>query len=174
MFSLSAKTKCQYRQWLQGGLQPGVLRKRLSEIAVALALIGSPAAANDLAIMGSTNDFEGSTTEFSSPDGISCRYRASERPSLTIGAGVSRGVLIPGLVTNNLYVPPEISDPEPVVGIMFRMPLGAKGKDCDKFIAIEEAMMRYNKAYELFDMGIIEQEQLEEIARKTFAVLNDF
>ena len=91
-----------------------------------------------------------------------------------VGAGFGGGQLIPGIASKDFYNPATLSDPQPVAGIVFRLPLGGKVKGCDEFIAIASAMTRYNKAQELFDVGVITQEQLEVIASRAYQVLSSF
>jgi hypothetical protein len=149
-------------------------------IVLLCCLLPVEAKASDLNIFSNTNDFEGSTVEFSNPDGVSCRMREGESPSITAGVGVSRGPVIPGAFAGGrddvfFYDPAEIAPVQPVAGVILRIPFGGRSsRGCDDFIAIESAMARQTKAQELFDLGVISQEQLEEISEKAFAVLNDF
>ena len=175
MFPLHSIKAIRQARWVPSQLQFGKLRKRLSsQVVVLFCLSASVAKATDLSILSNTNDFIGPTTEFSNPDGVSCRINQGEKASLMVGAGFGSGQLIPGTASNGFYNPATLSDPQPVAGIVFRFPLGGKVKGCDEFIAIESAMSRYNKAQELFDAGVITQEQLELIASRAYQVLSSF
>ena len=175
MFPLHSIKAIRQARWVPSQFQLGKLCKRLSSQAVVLCcLSASVAKATDLSILSNTNDFIGPTTEFSNPDGVSCRINQGEKASLMVGAGFGGGRLIPGIASNNFYNPATLSDPQPVAGIVFRLPLGGKVKGCDEFIAIESAMSRYNKAQELFDVGAITQEQLELIASRAYQALSSF
>ena len=175
MFPLHPIKAIRQARWVPSQLQFGKLRKHLSSQAVVLlCLSASVAKAGDLSILTNTNDFIGPTTEFSNPDGVRCRINQGEKASIMVGAGVGGGRVIPGIASNGFYNPGTLSDPQPVAGIVFRLPLGGKVKSCDEFIAIESAMSRYNKAQELFDAGVITQEQLELIAARAYQVLSSF
>ena len=148
-------------------------------------LLAAPAAATDLTILNNSDEVEGGTTEFSNPDGVSCRYREPSRPSLSFGAGLSRGPVLQesiaisraeaGLNNFNNFTTSRLGEMQPVIGVAVRIPFGGPGsKNCDNFLIIEDAMIRYNKAQELFEMGVITQDQLEEIASKAFSILNNF
>ena len=175
MFPLHSIKGIRQARWVPNQLQLGKLCKHLSSQAVVLfCLSASVAKATDLSILSNTNDFIGPTTEFSNPDGVSCRINQGEKASLMVGGGFGGGRLIPGIASNDFYNPARLSDPQPVAGIVLRLPLGGKVKGCDEFIAIESAMSRFNKAQELFDAGVITQEQLELIASRAYQVLSSF
>ena len=175
MFHLHSTKAIRQARWAPSQLQFGKLCKHLSSQAVVLlCLSASVAKATDLSILSNTNDIIGPTTEFSNPDGVRCKINQGEKASLMIGAGFGSGRLLPGIATNDFYNPSTLSDPEPVAGVVLRLPLGGKVKSCDEFIAIESAMSRYNKAQELFDAGVITQEQLELIAARAYQVLSSF
>ena len=186
MLIFRAKTgfKCRSKR-ISSAVQLGKLCQCVSKAAIALLLLVTPAAANDLTILNNSEEVEGGLTEFANPDGVSCRYREPSRPSLSFGAGLSRGPVLQesiaigegqiGFNRTDSFTNTRAGDLQPVVGIALRIPFGGPGsRNCDNFLIIEDAMIRYTKAQELFELGVITQDQLEEIASKAFAVLNDF
>lgn len=142
--------------------------------AICLAVVGGilfqPAKA-DLRAVTQTDDLEGSRLELASPDGYSCRFTNAERPSLTVGAGIATSPVIQGVGNSKHFSEGRVADPQPVVGVVLRIPLGAKPENCDAIVKIETATMKARRAQELYELGLIELEQLKAIAERAYDVI---
>jgi hypothetical protein len=120
------------------------------------------------------NDVDGSRLEFSTPEGMSCRFTDQERPSLSIGAGIAQPLVLNGIngFSSEVFSPTKTTGATPMAGVVLRLPLGGTGQEnCDQMMRREEAMMRVRNAQELFDLGLIEQDQLELVGAKAFKIL---
>ena len=146
--------------------------KRLVKSIVVCGVLWQPAKA-DLRAISTTNDIEGSTIEFRSPEGYSCRFQDNEKPSLSIGAGIAEGAVIPGSSNNYSHYPGRTADPQPVVGVVLRVPLGGAPHNCDKVIKLETATMRVRKAQELYELGLISLDQLQAVSDSAYRIIND-
>lgn len=92
--------------------------KRLSAgVIIGLTFALTAYANSDLSVIQGTNSFEGALTEFSTPDGITCRFKDAERQGLTVGAGISRGAALPSSSGQGVFLPARIASPEPVVAL---------------------------------------------------------
>ncbi len=140
--------------------------------ALALGGVLSGSARADLRSVLNGQDIDGSRLEVRSPDGYICRFDDSERPSLSIGAGLAASPVIPGYGNADNFSEGRIGDPQPVAGIALRIPLGAAPSNCNKIIAVETATMKVRRAQELYDLGLITIEQFEDIGEKAYAVIN--
>ena len=137
---------------------------------VCSAVMCQPARANEgLGFLDTYRLPEGSSVEFGSPDGVTCRHTDSDRPSISVGGGLTRSQVLAG----GTYGPTINGPSEPVVGIVFRIPFGVKPHNCDKIIQIEEASIRIRKAQELFELGLISEDELKVVGRKAYAALMD-
>ena len=126
----------------------------------------------DLRALTNTNDIEGSVIELRSPDGYTCRFTNAERPSLTVGAGVAASPVIPGVGNSEFYSEGRIGDPQPVAAVILRIPLGSPPNNCDQVVKVETATMKVRRAQELYELGLIELEQLELVAAKAYEVIS--
>ena len=126
-------------------------------------------AQTSLEFLTPSRDPEGSVTEFSTPAGHSCRYTSPDKPTLTFGAGVTP-VLRPGLSSVYGFTQPDVGT-EPVVGIAVRIPFGADSANCDEIIRVETSSMKLQKAMEMFELGLINEEQLNAVAAQAYASL---
>ena len=140
-------------------------------LTLVLTCFALPCKASDLGFLGGVNDFNGAQTEFSTPGGFSCRHTAAEKPSLTLGAGVSRPLYSPGFETEELVVLPK-TEPVPLAGIMLRIPFGGSGNNCDELISIELQVVKLRQAQEMYELGLIDDEQLTEVSDKLFEVIS--
>ena len=138
----------------------------------ALSGVLCQSAEADLRAVTQTDDIEGSRLELSSPEGYSCRFTNSERPSLTVGAGIAPSPVIQGIGNENYFQEGRVGEPQPVVGVVLRVPLGATPQNCDAIIKIETATMKVRRAQELYELGLIELEDLKLIADKAYAVIS--
>ncbi len=139
--------------------------------AIVGGILCQPAKA-DLRAVTQTDDLEGSRLELASPDGYSCRFTNAERPSLTVGAGVAPSPVIQGVGNSEYFSEGRVGEPQPVVGVVLRIPLGAKPENCDAIVKIETATMKVRRAQELYELGLIELEQLELVAAKAYKVIS--
>ena len=118
-------------------------------------------------------EFEGERLELSTPDGISCRFTESDKPSLSVGAGLARPQVIPGVYGAGSSVGARLGGSDPVAGVAVRFPFGGSQKgNCDRLLAIETAKAEYHTARLMYEDGLITEEQLREIAAQTFNVIN--
>lgn len=101
---------------------------------------------------------EGGRVEIRTPDGLDCTSQQSDRPSVNAGAGFRPDPLI-GL------------EPEPMAGISITIPFGGEQRNCDKLIEMEEASVRIRKAQELYELGLISEDELKDVGRKAYAAL---
>jgi hypothetical protein len=107
---------------------------------------------------------------------MSCRFTDQERPSLSVGAGIAQPLVLNGIngVAEGVFSPTRITGATPMAGVVLRLPLGGTGQEnCDKIMRREEAMMRVRNAQELFDLGLIEEEQLKKVGANAFRTLMD-
>jgi hypothetical protein len=121
---------------------------------------------------------DGAKIEYSSPDGISCRYSEGERPSLALGIGMSEpSQVIPGAAVpleegRAIVLPSRQALPQPVYGIVVRVPFQTvKRANCDAFIRLDVAFARLAKAKEMFEDGLITKKQLQAVADAAMAEL---
>ena len=148
--------------------------KVIGSLAGSVAVGGilcQPAAA-DLRAVTNTDDIEGSVIELRSPDGYTCRFTDAERPSLTVGAGLAASPVIPGVGNSEFYSEGRIGEPQPVAAVILRIPLGVPPNNCAQVVKIETATMRVRRAQELYELGLIELEQLELVAAKAYEVIS--
>jgi hypothetical protein len=116
-------------------------------------------------------EFEGEKLELMTPDGISCRFTEADKPSFSAGAGLARPQILPGVYGEN-PIGAQFGGSDPVAGVAIRVPFGGSQKgNCDRLVAIETAKSEYQTAKLMFEDGLITEEQLREIAVKTFNVL---
>ena len=136
------------------------------------SVLFQPALAQDLVFLDQTRYPEGSTMYFTTPDGVSCNFSDRDKPSLTVGAGVNSGDVLPGSSSTDGFYPTRNGSPQPVVGIVLRLPLGSSARGCDQIVLMEEATMRVRKAQELFELGLISEDEFEAIGRMAYEVLS--
>lgn len=116
-------------------------------------------------------EFEGEKLELNTPDGISCRFTEADKPSFSVGAGLARPQIIPGVYGEN-PIGARIGQSDPVAGIALRIPFGGSQKgNCDRLLAIETAKSEYQTAKLMFEDGLIDEEQLRKIALRAFRVI---
>ena len=113
-------------------------------------------------------NIEGSRIEFSTPEGYSCRFTDSDRPSITGGIGVADPLVVPGTYSYEETFPSRIHDPQPVGGVVLKIPLGNKPKNCDEILRLEANNISLLRAQELFEYGLIEEEDMKKIADKVY------
>ena len=57
-------------------------------------------------------------------------------------------------------------------GIALRIPIGGRGQEnCDQFLRIEASQLKLRKAQEMFETGLINEEQLKRIAADAYKVI---
>ena len=115
--------------------------------------------------------FEGSRMEFRSPEGHSCRFENSDRPSISMGVGVADPQIIPSSYSYDQVYPAKVHDIQPVGGVVVRIPFGKDPDNCDEILRLEANKMSLTNAQELFENGLIEEEQLKKIADKVYSNL---
>ena len=102
----------------------------------------------------------GGRVEIRTPEGIDCSSQQSDRPFVNVGGGVRPDPLI-GL------------EPEPLAGISITIPFGIEQGNCDELIEMEEGSSRVRKAQELYELGIIDEDEFNAVARKVYKLLLD-
>ena len=100
----------------------------------------------------SSNGNSGGTVNITTPSGYTCRHTAP-RPVEILAGG-------------------SYTESQPLAGIGIRIPLGNNFGDCNEFIEIESARLRLQAAIELFEVGLISQEELEAVAANTYEEIN--
>lgn len=116
---------------------------------------------------------DGGRIEIRTPDGLDCNSYAGDKPSLNIGAGVTKPSVLQGHSGMEYFTPTKIGPPEPVFGIGITIPFGSQQKNCDALISYEEASTRIRKAQELYELGLISEAELKDVGRKAYAALVD-
>jgi len=145
---------------------------------VWFAVLRQPAQAQQIGIPFpfDGDDVDGSRLEFSTPEGMSCRFTDQERPSLSVGAGLAQPLVLNGIngFTEEVFAPAKTTGATPMAGVVLRLPLGGTGqKNCDQIMRREEAMMRVRNAQELFDLGLIDEDQLKKVGANAYRTLMD-
>ena len=143
---------------------------------VWFAVLRQPAQAQQIGIPFpfDGDDVDGSRLEFSTPEGMSCRFTDQERPSLSVGAGLAQPLVLNGIngFNSEVFSPTKTTGATPMAGVVLRLPLGGTGqKNCDQIMRREEAMMRVRNAQELFDLGLIEEDELKKVGANAYRTL---
>ncbi len=145
-----------------------------------LLLLCSPAHAGELLFLNpNRGNASPSRIEISTPEGGVCRKTEQQGPELIVGGSYGRGVVLPGDVRqnefNSIQEGASLSDGVPTFGIALRIPLGQEDiGSCKPMIEVLDVQTRVQAAEDLFEKGLITQEQLEEIASRAYQVINDF
>ena len=144
--------------WIAGGLILGahVMFQRVEAQRLGIGFINNG------------RNIDGSRLEFRTPEGYSCRYTDSDRPSVTGGIGVADPLVVPGSYSYNETFPARVQDPQPVGGIVLKIPLGNKPKNCDEILRLEANNITLLKAQELFEYGLIEENEMNAIADEVY------
>ena len=100
----------------------------------------------------------GGRVEIRTPEGVDCSSQQSDRPFVNVGGGMRPDPLI-GL------------EPEPLAGISITIPFGIEQGNCDRLIQMEEGSSRVRKAQELYELGVIDEDELNAVARKVYGSL---
>ena len=112
---------------------------------------------------------EGSQMEFRSPEGYTCSFENSDRPSINVGVGMADPHIIPSSYSYDQVYPAYARKREPVGGIVVRIPFGSKPKNCDEILKLEADKLGLESAQRLFENGLIEEVQLKKVADKVYA-----
>lgn len=150
-------------------IHAGQALRALAVIAFSGVLL-QPARA-DLRAISNTNDIEGSRIELTTPDGYICRFTDAERPSLSVGVGVAASPVIQGTAGNGYFSEGRIGDPQPVGGIVLRIPLGGAPNNCGSVMKVETAMLKVRRTQELYDLGLVTIEELQKVSADAFAAI---
>ena len=145
-----------------------------------LLIFCTPAAASELIFLNPGNNSQaGGKIELSTPEGGLCRKTEGQKPNLIVGGSFGRPATLTGdqervddqIFNDGTY----LSDPVPTFGIALRIPLGGdKLGSCQGMITVLDATTRVDSAERMFEKGLITQEQLEQVASRAYAILNDF
>ena len=136
-----------------------------------LLIFCTPAAASELIFLNPGNNSQaGGKIELSTPEGGLCRKTEGQKPSLIFGGSFGRPERLAD--ENNISY---LTDPIPTIGIAVRVPLGGDNLgSCQGMITVLDATTRVESAERMFEKGLITQEQLEKVASRAYAILNDF
>ena len=128
---------------------------------VCLGILQQPAWAREtLTFLTPGRIPNGGRVEIATPDGLDCRSLQSDRPSFNVGGGLRPDPLIG-------------NQPEPLAGVSITIPFGGGQRNCDKIVEMEEATSRVRKAQELYDLGVISEDEFRAVGRKAYdALLN--
>lgn len=131
----------------------------VNSIVVLLGILQQPAWSQEtLRFLTPQRIPSGGKVEIATPDGLDCRSIQSDRPSFNIGGGMRPDPLIG-------------EQPEPLAGVSITIPFGGKQRNCDKIVEMEEATSRIRKAQELYDLGVINEDEFRAVGRKAYEVL---
>lgn len=107
--------------------------------------------------------------EFRSPEGYTCNYENSDHPSISFGVGVADPQIIPSAYSYKKVYQAYAKDPQPVGGLFVRVPFGKKPYNCDEILKLEADKLSLQAAQDLFENGLIEEDQLKKVADKVYA-----
>ena len=110
--------------------------------------------------------------EYTAPSGVSCRFNAGPRPTIAAGAGVIGGIVLPGVYGSGNSYASSVADPQPIVGLALRVPLGRSiGTNCDRIIEADRRAANLTTAETLYEKGLIDKAQLQAIADQLYSEL---
>ncbi len=135
------------------------------------SILCQSAQAQNLGFLDPFQHPQGERIEFSTPDGISCRHTDRDKPSFSIGAGLTEPLILDGGSQFGIIDSDRVTSPLPVVGAVIRIPFGSSSRNCDRIIAMEEATMNIRKGQELFDLGLISEAEFYALGRQAYDVL---
>jgi hypothetical protein len=122
--------------------------KRVLSSAAFLSVLCQPTYCQGLTFLDPPyNTQSGESVDIRTPTGHSCRYSSPRGTEVTIGGGYTT---------------------EPIAGIAIRIPLGSTTNNCNVIMKLEEAQIKLQHAMNLFELGLITKEQLEDIAQQTY------
>ena len=80
--------------------------------------------------------------------------------------------VLQGTQNEDYFFRTQIGPPEPVGGIAIVIPFGgASSGNCAKLVEYEEASMRTRKALELYELGLITEDEFKAVGRKAYSML---
>jgi hypothetical protein len=145
-----------------------------------LFLLCSPATAGELLFLNPNNaNTQRARIEISTPEGGVCRKTAGRSTELIVGGSYGRGEVIAGgnRIENETIINngSELTGGVPTVGVALRIPLGQEDVgDCLGMIEVLDVQTRVQVAEDMFEKGLITQEQLETVASRAYAILKKF
>lgn len=145
-----------------------------------LLLLCAPAHAGELLFLNpNRGQQQPARIEISTPEGGVCRKTARNGPDLVVGGSYGRGAVLTGdNIVNEFGSYTEgatMSGGVPTFGIALRIPLGQEDiGSCNEMIEVLDVRTRVEAAEEMFDKGLITQEQLEKVASRAYQIINKF
>ena len=145
-----------------------------------LLLLCSPAHAGELLFLNpNRGQQQPAKIEISTPEGGVCRKTAKTGPDLVFGGSYGRGAVLTGDNYVNEFGTyqegAEMSNGVPTFGVALRIPLGQENiGSCEAMIEVLDVRTRVEVAEEMFEKGMITQEQLEEVASRAYQIINEF
>lgn len=91
---------------------------------------------------------------------------------MTVGAGVADPPVLNGL--NGIEpIATSVGPAAPVAGVFLRIPIGGKAvSDCDHIMQLSVAQIKLQQAIQLLELGLITQEQMEEVAEQSYKLIS--
>ena len=147
-------------------------RRLASSVVVFIGILQQPTWAQEtLTFLNPGRIPEGGRVEIATPDGLDCRSLQSDRPSLNVGGGITKPSVLPGMSSGDAFEATRLGPPEPLAGVSIIIPFGGEQRNCDRIIEMEEATLRVRKAQELYDLGVINEDEFRSVGRKAYDVL---
>jgi hypothetical protein len=149
------------------------------KIFILLFLLCAPASAGELLFLNPNRTERPASIDISTPEGGLCRKTARRSTELIVGGSYGRGEILSSgssieseTIINNGS---ELSGGVPTVGVAIRIPLGQEDLgSCKGMIEVLDVRTRVQVAEEMFEKGLITQEQLESISSRAYAIINNF
>ena len=145
-----------------------------------LLLFYAPAHAGELLFLNpNRGQQQPARIEISTPEGGVCRKTARNGPELIVGGSYGRGAVLSGdnFVDefSSYQEGATLSEGVPTFGVAIRIPLGHENiGSCQDMIQVLDVQTRVQVAEEMFEKGLITQEELESVASRAYKVLNNF
>lgn len=152
-------------------------------IATCLTLFFTPSARSDLSFLKPGKQETGKFT-YSLPTGFRCSFEYSPKSNISFGVGISKPQILNGqsiggitnsngdLLSETVVVPTTLSDVGPTAGILVQIPLGGRPKrNCDHALELYEQQSKYENAQLMFELGIIDEDELRVIGRDYYQLM---
>ena len=145
-----------------------------------LLLLCAPAHAGELLFLNpNRGQQQPAKIEISTPEGGVCRKTARNGPDLVLGGSYGRGAVLSGdnIVDEfgSYQEGASMSGGVPTFGVAIRIPLGQEDiGSCNDMIEVLDVRTRVEVAEQMFEKGLITQEQLEEVASRAYQIINKF
>ena len=161
---------------MDSGLRTVATRAKAAAVGCAgfvlLGVLQQHSLANEIDFLRPQRYPSSGRLELRTPDGLDCSATGPDRPSINIGAGVTDPQVLQGTQNADYFFRTQIGPPEPVGGIAIVIPFGgASSGNCAQLVEYEEASMRTRKALELYELGLITEDEFKAIGRQAYSTL---